>query len=153
MRLTSMPNDAPTPIATNADAALATALWSLLSGVDWARLRSAGGEMAVARRNHVARITFRTGQRTSALDVLVELAVELKPVNPFDFLVDPRCRELPFVSRFGSFLAPRGAEGLCAPPGHRLSGGGRRYKALKQHLLHRLKPCIPPCLCLAGLPP
>lgn len=41
-KLTSMPNDAPTPIATNADAALATALWSLLSGVDWARLRSAG---------------------------------------------------------------------------------------------------------------
>ncbi len=46
--------------------------------------------------NHVARITFRTGQRTQALDVLVELAVELKPVNPFDFLVDPRCREVPF---------------------------------------------------------
>src|SRR5690349_2818750 len=47
--------------------------------------------------NHIARITFRTGQRTPSFEVLVELALELKPVNPFDFLVDPRCREVPFA--------------------------------------------------------
>jgi len=47
--------------------------------------------------NHVARVTFQLGQRVDALDVLVELAVDIRPVNPFDFLVDPRCREVPFA--------------------------------------------------------
>ena len=47
--------------------------------------------------NHVARATFPVGEPTHALDVLVELAVELSPVNPFDFLVDPRCKLLPFT--------------------------------------------------------
>jgi len=47
--------------------------------------------------NHVARITFRAGQRTPALDVLIELALDIQPINPFDFLVDPRGKEVPFV--------------------------------------------------------
>ncbi len=47
--------------------------------------------------NHVARVTFQVGQRVPALELLVELAIDIKPVNPFDFLVDPRCRELPFA--------------------------------------------------------
>ena len=46
--------------------------------------------------NHVGRVTFQVGQRVDELDVLVELALDVKPVNPFDFLVDPRCKQLPF---------------------------------------------------------
>ncbi len=47
--------------------------------------------------NHVARATFPIGSPIDALDVLVEVAVELSPINPFDFLVDPRCKTLPFA--------------------------------------------------------
>ena len=47
--------------------------------------------------NHLARITFQLGERVDELELLVELALDIKPVNPFDFLVDPRCRELPFA--------------------------------------------------------
>ncbi|HVV82184.1 MAG TPA: transglutaminase family protein, partial [Kofleriaceae bacterium] len=57
--------------------------------------------------NHVARATFPSGQPTELLDVLVEVAVELAPINPFDFLVDPRCRALPFAY-------PDGLEGELA---------------------------------------
>src|SRR5208282_6948847 len=32
--------------------------------------------------NHIARVTFDAGKRVSALDVLVELAVDVRPVNP-----------------------------------------------------------------------
>ena len=46
--------------------------------------------------NHVARVTFRAGQSTEALDVLVELAVDIRPINPFDFFVDDRAKRLPF---------------------------------------------------------
>ena len=54
--------------------------------------------------NHVARVTFQLGQRLDAFELLVELALDIKPVNPFDFLVDPRCRALPFEYPDG--LAP-----------------------------------------------
>ncbi|MCA9676604.1 MAG: transglutaminase family protein, partial [Myxococcales bacterium] len=47
--------------------------------------------------NHLARVTFPVGDRRTAFDVLVELTVDIKPVNPFDFLVDPRAREVPFA--------------------------------------------------------
>ena len=47
--------------------------------------------------NHVARATFPVEHPTDALDVLVEVALELAPINPFDFLVDPRCKTLPFT--------------------------------------------------------
>src|SRR5262245_14922329 len=58
--------------------------------------------------NHVARVTFKPGQATAALDVLVELAVDIRPVNPFDFFIDDRVRTLPFRYPDGldSELAP-----------------------------------------------
>ena len=46
--------------------------------------------------NHIARVTFRSGTRIPALDVLVELAAEVRPVNPFDFFLDDRCERVPF---------------------------------------------------------
>ncbi|HEY0482671.1 MAG TPA: transglutaminase family protein, partial [Kofleriaceae bacterium] len=46
--------------------------------------------------NHVARVTFKPGQTTTAFDLLVELAVDIRPVNPFDFLIDDRVKQLPF---------------------------------------------------------
>jgi uncharacterized protein (DUF2126 family) len=46
--------------------------------------------------NHVARLAFHAGQRVPYLDLLVELAVDISPVNPFDFFVDPRCEKMPF---------------------------------------------------------
>ncbi|MCC6750198.1 MAG: transglutaminase family protein [Deltaproteobacteria bacterium] len=47
--------------------------------------------------NRVARLTFPEGATTSRLGLTVDAALELVPVNPFDFFVDDRCRELPFV--------------------------------------------------------
>jgi transglutaminase-like putative cysteine protease len=46
--------------------------------------------------NHVARVTFPGGQRVNAFDVTVEMAIDVRPVNPFDFFVDPRCEKMPF---------------------------------------------------------
>jgi len=46
--------------------------------------------------NHVARVTFKAGQTTTALDILVELAVDIRPVNPFDFFIDERVKTVPF---------------------------------------------------------
>ena len=46
--------------------------------------------------NHVARVTFKAGQATTALDVVVELAVDIRPTNPFDFLIDDRVKQVPF---------------------------------------------------------
>jgi uncharacterized protein (DUF2126 family) len=46
--------------------------------------------------NHVARLSFKAGQRVDALDLSVELAVDIRPVNPFDFFVDPACEGVPF---------------------------------------------------------
>ena len=46
--------------------------------------------------NHVARVTFPAGTRVAALDILVELAVDVRPVNPFDFFLDDRCEKVPF---------------------------------------------------------
>ncbi|MGE5183589.1 MAG: transglutaminase family protein, partial [Acidobacteriota bacterium] len=47
--------------------------------------------------NHVARVTFKAGQRALALAITVELAVDLHPVNPFDFFVDERAKQAPFA--------------------------------------------------------
>jgi uncharacterized protein (DUF2126 family)/transglutaminase-like putative cysteine protease len=47
--------------------------------------------------NHVARVTFKAGQRVAELAIDVELAVDVRPVNPFDFLIDERAKDLPFV--------------------------------------------------------
>jgi uncharacterized protein (DUF2126 family)/transglutaminase-like putative cysteine protease len=46
--------------------------------------------------NHIARVTFDPGRRVSSLEVLVELAVDVRPVNPFDFFIDPDCKVTPF---------------------------------------------------------
>jgi uncharacterized protein (DUF2126 family) len=46
--------------------------------------------------NRVARVTFAAGAPVHELAVEVNLALEVRPVNPFDFFVDDRCRDLPF---------------------------------------------------------
>ncbi|MDX2088117.1 MAG: transglutaminase family protein [Kofleriaceae bacterium] len=46
--------------------------------------------------NHVARVTFKAGQRVEALELVVELAVDVRPINPFDFFIDERARRVPF---------------------------------------------------------
>ncbi len=47
--------------------------------------------------NHVAHLTFAKGTRLKELDLRVELAADIRPVNPFDFFLDDRCREVPFA--------------------------------------------------------
>lgn len=47
--------------------------------------------------NHVARVTFPAGSKVESFSVIVELAVAAKPVNPFDFFIDDRCRQAPFT--------------------------------------------------------
>ncbi|MEO1174056.1 MAG: transglutaminase N-terminal domain-containing protein, partial [Myxococcota bacterium] len=44
--------------------------------------------------NHVARLEFDEAVRS--LDVLVELVVDIHPVNPFDFFEDERVSNAPF---------------------------------------------------------
>ncbi len=46
--------------------------------------------------NHVARVTFKAGVPVPELAITVELAVEIGPVNPFDFFVDDRAKQAPF---------------------------------------------------------
>ncbi len=46
--------------------------------------------------NHVARLTYAEGVRVPQLRVLVEIACDLHPVNPFDFFLDDRMQEIPF---------------------------------------------------------
>jgi hypothetical protein len=48
--------------------------------------------------NHVARLGFKRGQRLDSLDILVELGVEVNPVNPFDFHNEEYAQELGFSS-------------------------------------------------------
>jgi uncharacterized protein (DUF2126 family) len=52
--------------------------------------RDAGG-------NASARLTFPEGRRYAALGVTVDLALDIRPVNPFDFYVDDRCDRVPFA--------------------------------------------------------
>ena len=47
--------------------------------------------------NRLARVTFPAGSEARALAIEVELAVEIRPVNPFDFFVDDGCKSLPFA--------------------------------------------------------
>jgi uncharacterized protein (DUF2126 family)/transglutaminase-like putative cysteine protease len=46
--------------------------------------------------NKVARVSFDWDRRFSELDILVELVVEVRSVNPFDFFVDHRVEQLGF---------------------------------------------------------
>jgi uncharacterized protein (DUF2126 family) len=47
--------------------------------------------------NHVARLTFPPLKPVTALELRVELAVDVRPINPFDFFVDPRADRVPFA--------------------------------------------------------
>ncbi len=47
--------------------------------------------------NHLARISFDEGVRLERFDVRVELAVDIRPVNPFDFFIDDRAELFPFT--------------------------------------------------------
>jgi len=47
--------------------------------------------------NHVALVTFRKDVRLPELSITVEMAIDIRPVNPFDFFVIDRCQELPFA--------------------------------------------------------
>jgi transglutaminase-like putative cysteine protease len=46
--------------------------------------------------NRVAQLSFAWPERQRELEIVVEMAVEIRPVNPFDFFVDHRCSELGF---------------------------------------------------------
>lgn len=74
--------------------------------------------------NRVARVTFKAGQAVSELDVLVELAVEINAINPFDFFIDDRARKVPFVYPDGQgrhrAIGPHAPVVLTAPPHRRL---------------------------------
>ncbi len=61
-----------------------------------------------AHGNHVARVTFARSVRTPVLEVVVEVAARLTPVNPFDFFIDDRTRTVPLVY-------PDGLDGELAP--------------------------------------
>jgi uncharacterized protein (DUF2126 family) len=58
--------------------------------------------------NKVARASFPWDQRVRELDILVELVVEIRPVNPFDFFVDHRVESLGFTypAEYARELAP-----------------------------------------------
>ncbi len=58
--------------------------------------------------NKVARISFPWDERFRELDILVELVVEVRSVNPFDFFVDHRVEELGFTypAEYALELAP-----------------------------------------------
>lgn len=45
--------------------------------------------------NHLARVTFPAGAKVPSFDLCVELALEVNPVNPFDFFVDDVAKEAP----------------------------------------------------------
>jgi uncharacterized protein (DUF2126 family)/transglutaminase-like putative cysteine protease len=77
--------------------------------------------------NHLARVTFKVGQRMEALEIVVELAVEVNPINPFDFFVDDRARIAPFTypdglaTELAPFLDRRDDAYKLGPRGERLS--------------------------------
>jgi uncharacterized protein (DUF2126 family)/transglutaminase-like putative cysteine protease len=80
--------------------------------------------------NHVARVTFKAGQTTSALEILVELAVDIRPVNPFDFFTDDRVKTYPF--RYPDHLDAELAPYLdTGDPAYRI---GRKATDLLAHL-------------------
>jgi len=80
--------------------------------------------------NHVARISFKAGARTSSLEMTVELALDVQPQNPFDFFVDDRARAMPF--RYPDNLAAELAPFLDTnDPAYAL---GERTRALFEEL-------------------
>jgi uncharacterized protein (DUF2126 family) len=47
--------------------------------------------------NHLARLAFRRGSRHEALTLTVEMALDIRPVNPFDFLLDDCAQSVPIA--------------------------------------------------------
>ncbi|MCU0682821.1 MAG: transglutaminase family protein [Polyangiaceae bacterium] len=47
--------------------------------------------------NHVARIDFEPEAAITSLEVLVEMAIDVRPVNPFDFLLEGYAERVPFA--------------------------------------------------------
>ncbi len=47
--------------------------------------------------NRLARVTFKAGQALTELAITVELAVDMRPINPFDFFIDDRAKQVPFA--------------------------------------------------------
>ncbi len=72
--------------------------------------------------NRVARVTFPDGVRVPHLEVTVELAVDVRPVNPFDFFLDDRCEKVPFAY-------PAELRQDLAPVPRRERAGGARRRA------------------------
>ncbi|HRC58170.1 MAG TPA: transglutaminase family protein, partial [Kofleriaceae bacterium] len=63
--------------------------------------------------NYLARLTYPADTKVAHLEVTVDAAVEILPVNPFDFFVDDRCQTVPFAYPDG--LATELAPFLAAP--------------------------------------
>src|SRR5262249_49518334 len=68
--------------------------------------------------NRLARVTFREGVTIERFDIHVELAVDIRPVNPFDFYLDDRAKEAPFAypPEMLRDLLPFLAEGMDTAP-------------------------------------
>ena len=47
--------------------------------------------------NRIARVTFAPGCETHSLELGVDAVFDIRPVNPFDFFVDERCKQMPFA--------------------------------------------------------
>ncbi len=82
------------------------------------------------QNNHVARVGFKLGQTTELLELVVELAVDIRPINPFDFFVDLVGKTVPFTypAELANELAP------ClelTDPAYRI---GRRFNELLRTL-------------------
>jgi uncharacterized protein (DUF2126 family)/transglutaminase-like putative cysteine protease len=58
--------------------------------------------------NHVARLTFPGGGGVEALEIRVELALDIRPLNPFDFLLDDDAEAVPvrYTAELQEALAP-----------------------------------------------
>jgi transglutaminase-like putative cysteine protease len=80
--------------------------------------------------NHVARLTFSPTKPVTALELRVELAVDIRPINPFDFFVDPRAEKVPFA--YPDAIAPDLAPYLDA--GDTAYAGGPRLQAFLRDL-------------------
>ena len=70
--------------------------------------------------NRIARATFAAGAPTRELAVTVELSLDIRPVNPFDFFVEDDAKQVPF--RYPAHLAAELAP-YTALPGGAVPGG------------------------------
>ncbi len=80
--------------------------------------------------NHVARVVFPKDDRLDFMDLLVEVALDLRPVNPFDFLLEETAENVPL--RYTPALLDELAPFLSLQtPGLE---GGERFLALDAEL-------------------